>query len=147
VKGVRPAGVWRPRHTGSIDAYLSSLQPTSEVQKQAVAKANQYAAAMEQSRLLMSLQVAGQSVPSELVAVLAIWAIALFFGYGLFALNTPTIITTLAFGALSIGLAIFSIFDLRQPYTGVFRVSPAALEQAIGFLNKSYRHGIAAWIP
>jgi hypothetical protein len=129
--------VARSLHQGAtVDAYLSSLQPTSEVQKQAVARANQYAAAMEQSRLLMLLQVAGQSVPSELVAILAIWAIALFFGYGLFAPNTPTIVTTLSFGALSIGLAIFLIFDLRQPYAGVFRVSPAALEQAIDFLNK-----------
>ena len=120
----------------AIDAYLSSLQPKSDAQKQALAKANQYAAALEQSRLLMSLQVAGQSVPSQLVAILAVWAVALFFSYGLFAPNDFTIVAALAFGAVSIGLAIFLIFDLRQPYTGLFRISPAALEETFDFLNK-----------
>ena len=119
-----------------IDEFLASLQPQSEAQKQALAKANQYASAMEQSRLLISLQVAGQSVPWQLVAILAVWGIALFFGYGLFAALNATTIAALAFGAVSISLAIFLIFDLRQPYTGAFRVSPAALEQTIDFLNK-----------
>ena len=119
-----------------IDAYLGSLQPQSEAQKQAVAKAKQFAAAMEQSRLLMSLEVAGQSVPWQLVAILAVWGIALFFGYGLFAAYNATTIVALAFGVVSISLAIFLIFDLRQPYSGVFRISPAALEETIDFLNK-----------
>ena len=119
-----------------INAFLASLQPATGAQKQALAKANQYAAAMEQSRLLMSLQVAGQAVPWQLVAILALWGIALFFGYGLFAASSATTIVALAFAALSIGLAVFLIYDLRQPFTGVVRVSPAALEQAIAFMDK-----------
>ena len=119
----------------AMDAYLASLQPASEGQKQALAKANQYAVAMEQSRLMMSLEVAGGSVPWQLVVILALWATALFFGYGLFAPNDVTGITALAFGAVSIGLAVFLIFDLRQPYGGVFRISPAALEEAIDFID------------
>ncbi len=120
----------------AFDAYLASLQPTSETQKQALAKARQYAATVELSRLLMSLQVAGQSVPWQFVAILAVWAVALFLGYGLFAPNNATTIVAFAFGALSIGLATFLVFDLRQPYTGVFRISPAALEETIDFVDK-----------
>jgi Protein of unknown function (DUF4239) len=62
-------------------------------------------------------------------------------GQSRFSLDTacsrrhPLIVAALAFGAVSIGLAVFLIFDLRQPYTGVLRISPAAVEQAIGFLN------------
>lgn len=124
------------KQVAAISALLASLQPKSETQKQAIAKANKYAGEMEQSRLLMSLQVAGQSVPWQLVAILAVWGVALFFGFGLFASGRPATITALAFGSISIGLAVFLIFDLRTPYIGVLRVSPAALEQAIDFLNK-----------
>jgi hypothetical protein len=42
----------------------------------------------------------------------------------------------MAFGALSIAFAIFLIFELGLPYTGLFRVSPAALQQAIEFIDK-----------
>ena len=120
----------------AINTYLASLKPSSDGQKQALARANQYATAMEQSRLLMSLQMAGQSVAWQLVAILAVWAVALFFGYGLFAPKSATTIAALAFGALSIGLAIFLIFDLRQPYSGIFRISPGPLEETINVLNK-----------
>ncbi len=123
------------KDSAAIAAFLVSLQPTTEAQKQAVAKANQYATAMEKSRLLMSLDVASQGVPWQLVVVLAVWGIAIFFGYGLFVPRNPAIMTALAFGAVSIGLAVFLIFDLRQPYTGVSRISPAALEQTIAFIN------------
>jgi hypothetical protein len=119
-----------------IEADLASLQPVTEAQKQALAKANQYASALEQSRLMMSLQVAGESVPWQVVLILSAWAIALFFGFGLFAPNDVAITTAWAFGALSIGLAIFLIFDLRQPYNGIFRISPAALQEAIAFMDK-----------
>ena len=119
-----------------MEALLASLQPTGEGSKQALAKARQFAAAMEQSRLLMSLQLAGQWVPWQLVVIVSFWACVLFFGYGLFAPHNATIITGFALGAMSIGLAIFLIFDLRQPYTGVFRISPGSLEETIEFLNK-----------
>jgi hypothetical protein len=120
----------------TMNALLASLQPTSQAQKQALAKAQQYAAAMEQSRLLLSLQIAGQSVPWQLIVIVAFWAAALFFGYGLFAPNNATIVIALALAAVSIGLAIFLIFDLRQPYTGVFRISPGSLKETIKFLSR-----------
>ncbi len=91
----------------AIEALLASLQPTSEAQKQALAKAKQYATAMEQSRLLLSLQVAGQAVPWQLIVIIAFWAAALFYGYGLFAPHNAVVITALALAAMSIGFAIF----------------------------------------
>jgi hypothetical protein len=37
---------------------------------------------------------------------------------------------------LSIAFAIFLIFEFGLPYTGLYRVSPAALEQTIEFIGK-----------
>jgi hypothetical protein len=44
--------------------------------------------------------------------------------------------SALAFGALSIAFAIFLIFEFGQTYTGLFRVTPAALVPTIEFMDK-----------
>jgi hypothetical protein len=120
----------------AISDYLATLEPKTDAQKQALATAGQYASMVEQSRLLMSLQVASAPVSWVLVGILVFWTVALFFGIGLFAAHNALVVSALAFGALSIAFAIFLILELGMPYTGLFRVSPAALEQAIEFIDK-----------
>jgi hypothetical protein len=41
-----------------------------------------------------------------------------------------------AVGALAVASAAYLIFDLSSPYTGVFRVSSAPLEQVLGVMGK-----------
>ncbi len=116
--------------------YLATLQPKTDAQKQALATAGQYASMVEQSRLLMSLQVASHPVSWVLVAILVFWTLALFFGIGLFGAPNALVVSALTFGAASIAFAIFLILELGMPYNGLFRVSPAALEQTIEFIDK-----------
>ena len=71
-----------------------------------------------------------------LIAILVFWTAALFFGIGLYAESNTLVAAALTFGALSIAFAIFLIFEFGLPYTGLFRVSPAALEQTIQFIDK-----------
>ena len=112
-------------------AFLATLNPTTEAQKQAVASANALANQIEHGRILMSLQVASQPVGSGLVIILVIWAVVLFFAMGLFAQPNGLVVGALAFGALCVAFAVFLILELGLPYTGLFRVSPAALQEAI----------------
>jgi hypothetical protein len=119
-----------------ISDFLATLKPTTDAQKAALASANAYASMVEQSRLLMSLQVASGPVSWILIAILVFWTVALFFAVGLFAEQNALVIAALAFGAASIAFAIFLILELGLPYTGLLRVSPAALEQAIQFIDK-----------
>ena len=116
--------------------FLATLQPKTDAQKAALATANLYASLVEQSRLLMSLQVASGPVSWFLIAILVFWTAALFFGIGLYAEPNGLVYAALAFGGLSIAFAIFLIFEFGQPYTGLFKVSPAALEQTIAFIDK-----------
>ena len=58
------------------------------------------------------------------------------FGIGLFAESNSLVLSALAFGAVSIAFAIFLILELGLPYTGLMRVSPAALEQTIELVDK-----------
>ena len=67
-----------------MNDFLATLQPKTmrDAQKQALATANQYDSMVEQSRLLMSLQVANPPVSWVLIAILLFWTVALFFGIG-----------------------------------------------------------------
>ena len=117
-------------------AFLASLNPTTEAQKQAVASANALAGQIEHGRILMNLQIASPPVGTGTVAILVIWAALLFFGMGLFAESNNLVIGGLTFGALCIAFAVFLMLQLGLPYTGLFRVNPAALEQAIANIDK-----------
>ena len=116
--------------------FLASLNPTSDAQKQAIALANTLANQIEHGRVLMNLQIAGPPVSPGLVIVLLIWAVLLFFATGLFAQSGPLVISALTFGAICVAFAIFLILELGRPYTGTFRVSPAALEKVIAYIDK-----------
>ena len=119
-----------------LSDFLATLKPTTDAQKAALATANTYNSMVEQSRLLMSLQVASLPVSPLMIAILVFWTVALFFAIGLFADPNSLVIAALVFGAVSIAFAIFLILELGRPYTGLLKVSPAALQQAIEFLDK-----------
>lgn len=119
-----------------LSDFLATLKPATDAQKQALATANTYNSMVEQSRLLMSLQVASLPVSGLMIGILAFWTVALFFAIGLFAEPNALVIGALAFGAVSIAFAIFLILELGLPYTGLLKVSPAALQQAIEYLDK-----------
>ena len=126
-----PMEAWR-----GTKAFLATLNPTTEAQKQAVASANALANQIEHGRILMNLQVASQPVNAGLVIVLVVWAVVLFFATGLFAESNGLVVGALAFGALCVAFAVFLILELGLPYTGLFRVSPAALQEAIANIGK-----------
>lgn len=119
-----------------ISDYLGTLQPKTDMQKAALATAQQYASLVEQSRLLMSLQSAAGPVSWFLIAVLAFWTAALFFGIGLYADTNRLVYAAMTLGSVSIAFAIFLIFEFGQPYTGMFPITPAALEQTIQYMGK-----------
>jgi Protein of unknown function (DUF4239) len=116
--------------------FLATLQPKTDGQKAALATANTYASMIEQSRLLMALQIASPPVSWILIAILIFWTAALFFGVGLYAESNAVVLAALTFGALSVAFAVFLILGMGEPFTGVVKVNPAALKEAIEFIGK-----------
>ena len=106
--------------------YLATLQPKTDAQKQAWRR-RASTAAWSSNRDCWSW---------VLIAILVSWTVALFLGIGLFAEANSRVLSALAFGALSIAFSTFLVLELGLPYTGLMRVSPAALEQAIEFVDK-----------
>jgi hypothetical protein len=68
--------------------------------------------------------------------ILALWAIALFSGLGLFAQSNGLVIAALTFGAICIAFAMFLILELGPPTPACSAVSPAALQEAIANINQ-----------
>jgi hypothetical protein len=118
-----------------FDDYLGSLDPQTPAQKQAASTAGIHFGQIEQTRLMMSLQLANPFSRPLLIIVVA-WSLFLFCGFGLLSRINATTLAALAFGAISVASAMFLILELSQPYTGLFRTSPAALEQTIAAIDK-----------
>ena len=114
---------------------LQALDAKTPEQKAAVAAAGAHLAQIEQTRLLMSLQLTNP-FNKPLLIVVVFWSFFLFCGFGLMSRMTLTTLGALAFGALAVGSGIFLILELSQPYTGLFRISPAALEQTVDAIDK-----------
>jgi hypothetical protein len=119
-----------------LNAFLATLEPKTDAQKAALAKARTYEGLAGQSRILMALQLAGHPVLWPLLAVLVFWAIALFFAIGLSSRLNAAVVTTLAFGAVSVASALFLILEFAEPYTGYAKVTPGALREAIEYMGK-----------
>ena len=74
------------------------------------------------------------SIP--LIVTVVAWATFLFFGYGLMSGGGTTSFVAVAVGALAVASAANLILDLSSPYSGIFRASPAPLEQVLAVMGK-----------
>lgn len=119
----------------AMDEYIASLNPQTPAQHQFAAAAGVDAGVIEQTRLLISLQLASP-VSWPLLIVVVFWALILFCGYGLLSRINSTTVAVLGVGALAVGTAIFIILELSEPFTGLFRLPPGAVEQMLGVLGK-----------
>jgi hypothetical protein len=120
---------------GPVASSLGALDPKTPSQKDAVAAAKANLALMEQTRLLMSLQLSSPVAWSLVISVI-FWSMFLFCGLGILSGTNPTTVVALAFGSVSVASAMFLILDLTHPYSGLFRVPPSSIEQALETLNK-----------
>jgi len=114
---------------------LNSLDPTTAAQKEALAAAKLNLGLMEQTRLLMSLQLSSP-VDWPLVMSVIAWSMFLFCGFGVLSGTNLTTVAALALGALSVASGLFLILDLSRPYSGLVRISPLAIEQTIEAIDK-----------
>jgi hypothetical protein len=120
----------------ATEAFLASLNPTTEAQKQALASATTLTAQIGNARILANMQLTSHPVSPGLIVVIVTWAVILFLGMGLLARSNELVISALTLGALCVAFAIFLILELGLPYTGLLRVSPAALQTAIANIDR-----------
>ena len=117
-------------HLRDLDLYIASLDPKTPAQRQFAAAAAADAGVIEQTRVLISMQLAS-SISWPLVVIVVSWALILFCGFGLLSRITGTTLAALGFGAFAVGSALFMVLELSHPFTGVFRVPSAAFDQML----------------
>jgi hypothetical protein len=120
-------------HLQQMDEYVASLDPKTTAQRHFASAAAADAAAIEQTRVLIPLQLAS-SVSWPLVVIVVSWALILFCGFGILSRLNATTLTALAFGAFAVGSALFLILELSQPFNGLFRIPSAAYDQMLDSL-------------
>jgi hypothetical protein len=114
---------------------LEALHPSTDAQTQALATAKTTSEAIGQSRLQMSFALS-TPVSYPLITIVVGWATFLFCGFGLMSKGNAMSVITLFVGACAAASAVLMILDLSSPYTGIFRASPAPLEQVLQVMGK-----------
>jgi hypothetical protein len=116
-------------------AYLNALRPTTDAQKQALATANQAASSISQTRLQMALALT-DSISRPLIIIVVAWTAFIFIGFGFMHGGHLSTIAAIAIGAIAVAAALYLVLDLSEPYSGLFQVSPAPLQQALEQISK-----------
>jgi hypothetical protein len=114
---------------------LRALHPSTDEQKQALAAAMSAGDAVSQARMQMSFALSAP-VSYPLLLTVVGWVVCLFCGFGLTSRGTATSVIALAVGSIAVASAVLLILELSTPYSGVFRTSPAPLEQALAVMGK-----------
>ena len=117
------------------DGLLKSLDPSTDDAEAGAGAAKQTIDLIGQSRLQMSFALYG-AVSYPLVYVVVGWGVALFCGFGLMSKGNAMSVVALVFGALAVASAIYLILDLSSPYSGLFRASPAPLQQVLAQMGQ-----------
>jgi hypothetical protein len=123
------------RNLREKETALASLHPATDEQRQALAVAMAAVETIGQARLRMSFALA-RPVSYPLILIVAGWVTTMFCGFGLMSKANAISVAAVFVGASAVTSAVYAILDLSSPYTGVFRASPAPLEQVLAIMGK-----------
>jgi hypothetical protein len=123
----------RPRDDDGHVFYdqLQLLVPKNDLQ--AAAKAGTITAAihLRHTYWLMFLGSEESSLSFPLLLVVVTWLTAIFISFGLFAPHNHAVFATLIVCAMAVSAAIFIIMALYSPFSGVMKISPFPMRDAL----------------
>jgi hypothetical protein len=115
-------------------AQLLLLVPKNDMQASAKAQVVALLQSLKKSYWLMFLEAEQASVPMPLLIVVTSWLVIIFISFGIFAPPNATVIATLIVCAMAVSGAIFIIMEMYAPFSGVLRISSAAVRDALNQL-------------
>ena len=118
-------------HGEAVVDQVELLTPKNDRQAAIKAQTVSMVMSLRQTEWLLFLKMEQNAVPLPLLVVLVSWLAAIFIGFGLFAPPNPTVIVTLALGALAVSSAIFIILEMYTPFTGVLQITPTPIFDAL----------------
>jgi hypothetical protein len=118
-----------------IMVFFASLEPATEQQKQLITTAMPNFMQVVETTLLMTRRLANP-VPRALLLVVIGWAALLFMSFGLLDAFNALSVAIAALGSMAVASAVFMILEFSQPYSGLFRISPAGVDSLISALGR-----------
>jgi|SRR5581483_8398558 len=109
---------------------IQALSPANDLQRSLQSRAVQLTTDIAQTRLLL-FEESGGAIPTPFLGILAFWLVIIFSSFSLFSPLNATAYTCLCLFALSASCAIFLIFDLSQPFSGLMMISSTPLRHAL----------------
>ena len=120
--------------TRDMAEFLARVSPANDEERRLVATAQQLSTSMIQTQLLMARQLA-TPLPPILLAVVVGWSLVLFFAYGLSSAPNAISVAMTALGAISVASALLLIFELMDPYDGMFRIPPDGINHLLAAIG------------
>lgn len=117
-----------------IQQRLFALSPTTEAQKRLQGSALTILEDIMRVRWL-ALGQSEHGIPLPFLVVLVFWLSLVFFGFNLFIPNSKVVAATMFAGALGVSSAIFLILEMDSPFSGLMRLSPVSLRNALATLG------------
>jgi len=115
---------------------VGSLTPHSPAQTQLLSSMIASSSAYQETRLQTSLQLASP-LSWPLLIIVVSWAMLLFCGFGELPGPNGSSVAALGFGSFAVASAIFLILELSQPYTGLFRIPSASMDETLAALDEA----------
>lgn len=118
----------------ALNRGLSALTPATPAQTQLLPTIGLNVGIIEQTRLLMSLQLASP-ISWPLLNIVVSWAVLLFCGFGVLSRLNATSVAAAFVGAFAVASAILLILELNAPFTGLVRIPSASVVETIKALG------------
>jgi Protein of unknown function (DUF4239) len=112
--------------------HVQQLVPKNEAQAAAKAQLLTATLNLRKTYWLLFLQTEQTSITVPILSAVASWLLVIFFSFGIFAPRIPNVILTFAICAMAVSVAIFIILSMNSPFSGAFRISPAAVRDVLG---------------
>ena len=117
--------------TQSFYSQLQALTPKNDVQSAAKAEVISVASNLRQIRWRIFVEAEQTSMSIPLLLVLVSWLVVIFVCFGFFSPPNTTVIVMLLICALAVSAAIFIIMEMYTPFSGVLKISPAPIREAL----------------
>jgi hypothetical protein len=112
---------------------VNSLPTQTEMQRGLSGQITEAAKSLSQLRLLLFAQ-SGRSIPVPFLVILIFWLAIIFASFSLFGPMNATVLAFTFLFAVSAAGAIFLIYELDSPFTGMLQISKTPMLDALGVL-------------
>jgi hypothetical protein len=111
--------------------HMERLTPKNDAQVALKTQSISMILAFRQTQWLLFLKSEQNAVPLPLLLVVVSWLAVIFASFGLFTSPNSTVIVALALGAIAVSSAVFLILEMYKPFSGVLRISPIPILDAL----------------